>query len=227
MMSIITNGLKVLAFGMLLATTHAHATDITVGGSVVSVDDRVSAGDMSAHGGSQYDIDQMDVKWSSDNTITVDIFTNFANLSFGNGSKNYNNRNKYYERNIVFGDLMIGVDSGSSFNYAFSLGDMRYEKRAFTNSNSGGLYEIDYAFYSSQWHSGANRHGVVSAYTWGRNELGSNNLLSVGDGKISFSFNVSGIRAFQNASQVAFSWAMTCANDVVTGIANSSSTVFL
>ena len=35
---------------------------------------------------------------------------------------------------------------------------------------------------------------------------------------ISFSFNVNGIDAFQNASQLAFSWAMSCANDVVDGV---------
>ena len=39
--------------------------------------------------------------------------------------------------------------------------------------------------------------------------------MSVGDGKISFSFNVTGIQAFENATTLALSWAETCFNDDV------------
>lgn len=145
MMSIIKTSLKTLGFTALLASASVYATDISVGGSTVSIDDRESAGDRAAHGGSSYNIDQMDVSWSSDNTITVDIFTNFANLSHDGGTETHNNQSDHYYRgrNILFGDLMIGVDSGSSFNYAFNLGYDRWNQSTFDNSSSGGLYKIN------------------------------------------------------------------------------------
>ena len=207
-MSIIKISLKALGFVALVASTSVYASNLTVGGSTVSVDDRQSAGDNAAYGGSSYNIDQMDVSWSSDNTITVDIFTNFT------GS---NNQNYYNGRNILFGDLLIGVDSGSAFNYAFNLGNMRWNRSMFSNTSSGGLYAINGTYSSSDWHpynGGAHNYGAVSGRRTG-SELGSNNSWSVSGGKISFSFNVAGLSVFENASTLALSWAESCFNDDV------------
>ncbi len=59
--------------------------------------------------------------------------------------------------------------------------------------------------------------GQENAWTVDRQNTGSN---FDNYDKISFSFNVNGIDAFQSASQSAFSWAMSCANDVVEGLVN-------
>jgi len=62
---------------------------------------------------------------------------------------------------------------------------------------------------------GNGRQGAWSVDNYGDYYYDSNNNKT---DKISFSFNVNGIDAFQNASQLAFSWAMSCANDVVDGV---------
>lgn len=224
-MSIIKVGFKVLVLSAVLASTNTMATDITVGGSTVSIDDRESAGDSDAVGNDNvYNIDQMDVSWSSDNTITVDIFTNFANLSHDGGTETHNNQSShsYFGRNIMYGDLMIGVDS-DSFNYAFNLSENRGIQTGFENSSTGGLYNIENSntWTSRQWHNNsdgsARRNGIVSANTNGLTEIDANSSWSVSHGKISFSFNVANLDVFRNASTLALSWAETCFNDAVHG----------
>ena len=121
--------------------------------------------------------------------------------------------------NIVYGDLLIGLDSGSSFNYAFSLGNMGMNQSAFAGTSSGGLYAINGTTSSRQYHTNgrrsAARNGAVFGNTVG-SELGSFNSWSVSDGMISFSFNVAGLSVFENASSIALSWAESCYNDAVT-----------
>lgn len=220
-MSIIKVGFKVLVLSAVLASANAMATDITVGGSSVSIDDRESAGDRDANGrDSTYNIDQMDVSWSSDNTITVDIFTNFANFSHNNGTETHNNEHGYYGERIVYGDLLIGVDSGSSFNYAFSLGGMRTSQDAFSGSDVGGLYLINGTTTSRDRHTNSNGRARYDGDIFGNtigNELGNNTSWSVSHGKISFSFNVAGLTIFENAQSLALSWAESCFNDDVHG----------
>ncbi len=218
-MSIIKISLKALGFVALMAGTSVYASNLTVGGSTVSVDDRESAGDADAYGSdSVFNIDQMNVSWSSDDTITVDIFTNFANLNKNSGTETYNNRYGYYGKRIVNGDLLIGVDSGSAFNYAFDLGNMGWSRSAFSGTQSGGLYAINGTSSSRDRHYNSNgsayRNGAVFGNTTG-SELGSNNSWSVSHGKISFSFNVAGLSVFENASTLALSWAESCFNDDV------------
>jgi len=120
----------------------------------------------------------------------------------------------------MYGDLMIGVDSGSDFNYAFNLTADRRVNSFFENSTTGGLYEIDNTWSSRDWHSNrngsANRNGIVSANTSGLSEISNtNSSWSVSQGKISFSFNVAGLSVFTNAQSLALSWAETCFNDDV------------
>tara|TARA_B110000211_G_scaffold79221_2_gene92870 strand:+ start:11737 stop:12531 length:795 start_codon:yes stop_codon:yes gene_type:complete len=219
MMSIITNGLKVLAFGMLLATTHAHATDIALDGTTVSVNDLADDGE----GGWVYDIDQMDVSWGADDTINVDVFTSFSTIR-----SNYrNSNNTYYSGNpaktIIYGDLLIGANNGtdSGFNYAFSLGDLyngwntRFSRINRVNQQNGGLYAIDSTQSAGSYHSYSSDRGAVFGNTIG-NELNSNDSRwSATSGKLSFSFNVSGLDAFRDATSLSLSWAMSCYNDAV------------
>jgi len=208
-MSLVKKCLKTISLVALLAASNVYATDITIGGSTVSINDRESAGDQDAYGDDyKYNIDQMDVTWASDNTITVDILTNF----------DYTKNNDYgYKGNkIVFGDLLIST--GSNYNYAFSLGNSRYwENNSFTTT-TGGLYAINGTTKSRDYHwknGGAARQGSVFGNTVGSELNSGSSSWSSNYKKISFSFNVGGISAFQNASSIALSWAMSCFNDNV------------
>lgn len=207
-MSLVKQCLKIISLVALLATSSAYATDITIGGSTVSIDDRESAGDQDAYGDDNiYNIDQMDVSWANDNTITVDIFTNFDYTE--------NRRHDYKGKKIVFGDLLIKVGS-NNYNYAFKLGNLRGSKNQFNNSDVGGLYAITGVKTSNARHSGAERDGPVFGKKGGNLELNSGlSSWSSNLGKISFSFNVGGISAFQSANSIALSWAMSCFNDDV------------
>lgn len=228
MTSVVKVSLIVLSFATLLASTSVFATDITVGGTTVMVDDRESSGDSDASGyDSIYNIDQMNVSWSSDETITVDIFTNFANLN--NGVTN-NNRYNEGSKNIVYGDLLMGLrdSSGANSYYAFKLGGDRYSKGHVNSSTStGGLYAINGVYTSGQYH-GTDKTGRVfgratnniklgTNTSWGTSQSTRTNEWGVSQGKVSFSFNVAGLDMFQNATSLGLSWAMSCFNDSVGG----------
>jgi hypothetical protein len=219
MMSIITKSLKTIAFGAFLATSSAYATDISMDGTSVSVDDRADAG----QGGSIYDINQMDVSWASDNTITVDIFTNFANTNSQGNTSNNKYRNGSNRKKIVYGDLLIGANNNGSsdFNYAFSLGDLfggwntRFSKYNRFNQTNGGLYEVNGTKTAGQYHGYSSDKGSVFGNTTGSELNAGTSSWSAGNGKVSFSFNVSGLDAFKNATSLSLSWAMSCYNDAV------------
>lgn len=219
MMSIITKNLKILALSALFATANTFATDIALDGTTVSVNDRADSG----QGGWIYDINQMDVSWGTDNTINVDVFTSFTKIR-NNG---INSNNTHYSGNpakkIIYGDLLIGANNGSDsgFNYAFSLGDLyngwntRFSRINRTNQHNGGLYAIDSTQSAGSYHSYSNDRGAVFGNTIG-NELNSNDSRwSALNGKLSFSFNVSGLDAFRDATSLSLSWAMSCYNDAV------------
>lgn len=219
MMSMIKKGLQTLALTTLLASTSIYATDITVGGSTVSVDDRQDPG----QGGWRYDINGMDVSWGADNTITVDVFTNFAkeddrNRTYNNRSRSGQKRNK-----IIYGDLLIGAnnDGSSDFNYAFSLGNLfgnwntRFSQIERLNQTNGGLYAINGTTSAGQYHGYSRDKGSVFGNRTGSELNGGSSFWSVSDGKFSFSFNVGGIDAFKKATSLSLSWAMSCYNDAV------------
>jgi len=232
-MSIIKKSLKIFSLTAILVSANIHATDITVGGSSVSVNDRADDG----QGGWIYDIDKMDVKWSSDNTITVDVFTNFA---YGDGKFNNYYSSGQNHKNIIFGDLLIGANRGSDtgFNYAFSLGDLnnsnssRFDRSGLENETEGGLFAINSTESAGDYHGYNNDKGSVFGNTVGVEQNSGMSLWSAetervkhenkyGDwrdyswGKVSFSFNVGGIDAFKNATSLSLSWAMSCYNDAV------------
>jgi len=190
-------------------------------------------------GGSIYDISQMDVRWSEGNQITVDIFTNFATIDEEEGSwrrrrsgwrwvdnpdynENKNNENDYSDEKIIFGDLLIGV---SGENYAFSLGDLfesaseRFKNTAIDQSTQGGLYAISGTQSAGNYHGLNNSKGDVFGVTSGDKENEELSSWSVGNsggmGMISFTFNVTGLQPFMDASSLSLSWAMSCFNDSI------------
>jgi hypothetical protein len=210
-MNLIRNAFKVLSIATLFSA-NVFAADILV-------ETFVQDSNTDAQGGWKYDINSMDVQWATDGQVTVDIETHFVDY---NNTYNPSNSN----RNIVFGDLLISTNGENTpFNYAFKLNN-----RTLSDS-SGYLTQISSTKTSNAYHgynAGVVNGGQVLAGrkfgdrtngSWSTARQNAGQSLSNFD-TISFSFNVNGIGAFQNASQIAFSWAMTCANDVVTSVVN-------
>ncbi|MCP4985355.1 MAG: PEP-CTERM sorting domain-containing protein [Colwellia sp.] len=218
-MTLIKNVFKILATTALLSSANTFAADFLV-------DTTIEDSNYDAVGGWKYEIDKMDVQWANDGLVTVDIYTNFVdyNNRYGTGHGN---------GNIVLGDLLIGTNgANSAYNYAFVLSntdrqeDKYYEQKHW--DNTGTLTEISSTITSKEYHNNSSSvqqgqviagnqvgQGYQSAWSVDRQNTGPNhNNYDL----ISFSFNVNGIDAFQNASQLAFSWAMSCANDVVEGL---------
>ena len=226
-MTVIKNVIRILAATALLSSASAFSADFLVD---TTIDDSHDPG----AGGWRYDIEKMDVKWAKDDTITVDVYTNFVD---------YNNRRATYDRygnftgNIVFGDLLIGTNGADApFNYAFVLSES--DREDYYSSSRGDHWEKQGLFteISSTVEAGGrdgyhkNSNSVQSGQVMAGNTVGQSQVSdwsvdrnNAGNNYdnfdvISFSFNVNGIDAFQNASQLAFSWAMSCANDIVDGV---------
>lgn len=225
-MTLFKNALKVIALTSTLASASVFASDLV---PTTTINDASN----DAAGGWVYEIDRMDITWSSSELITVDIFTNFVdyNNEVGTGYR-WENGHKISNGNIVLGDLLISTDGTSNYDYAFVLSDADRDRQKYWEQNhwdnTGTLNEISSVVTSKEYHHNSSHvqtgdvmagtkvdSGVSSNWTVDRQNTGAqhNNF-----DKISFSFNVGNIQAFQDASQVAFSWAMSCANDVVNGV---------
>ena len=218
-MTLIKNVFKILAVTALFSSANVFAADFLV-------DTTIDDANYDAVGGWKYEIDKMDVRWASDGLITVDIYTNFVdyNNEYSTGRGN---------GNIVLGDLLIGTDGANSpFDYAFVLSDADRERTQYYSQdhwdNTGTLTEIGSTVTAKEYHNNSSsvQNGKVMAGNTigaGQQSAWSVDRQNTGPNRdnydlISFSFNVNGIDAFQNASQLAFSWAMSCANDVVDGV---------
>ncbi|MEW6993999.1 PEP-CTERM sorting domain-containing protein [Colwelliaceae bacterium MEBiC 14330] len=213
--------LKILATSVLLSSVNSFAADFLV-------DTTIEDSNYDAVGGWKYEVDKMNVQWANDGLLTVDIYTNFVDYNNQYGTGHGNGK-------IVLGDLLIGTDgANSAYDYAFVLSNAdRQEDKYYEQShwdNIGSLTEISSTITSKEYHnySSSVQQGQImagnqigqsyqSAWSVDRQNTGPNRD---NYDLISFSFNVNGIDAFQNASQLAFSWAMSCANDVVDGIVN-------
>ncbi|TWX66331.1 PEP-CTERM sorting domain-containing protein [Colwellia demingiae] len=218
-MTLIKKIFKTLAVTALFSSANVLAADFLV-------DTTISDLQGDANGGWAYEIKKMYVQWADNDLITVDIYTNFVG---------YNNRTSAGNSRIVLGDLLIGTKGKSNpFDYAFVLSDR--DSNLYSNSKyrtkhwdkKGNLTEIDSTLSSKDYHGSPSNTGtgeVMAGTTKGNSTEGDWSVNNYGwktgkTDKISFSFNVNGIDAFQNASQLAFSWAMSCANDVVDGVVN-------
>jgi hypothetical protein len=222
--------LKICTLTALIISVNVFSADFLV-------DTTINDAQGDTIGGSKYEINKMDVKWAANDLITVDIYTNFVG---------YNNQ--VYgglRRNIVLGDLLISTTGDlNALDYAFVLSS-NDRRGDYSNNNhakdkhwdkQGGLTALDInknaTVSSKEYHGEYSNTGsgeVMAGDTMGDMTQGNVSIDNYGywtyDGgwvhktdKISFSFNVNGIDAFQNASQLAFSWAMSCANDVVDGL---------
>ena len=220
-MNLVKTIFKVFTVVILCSSANVFSADFLVN---TTIQDDIGE----AVGGWKYEIDKMHVEWADDGLITVDIYTNFVdyNNKYGTGSGN---------GKIVLGDLLIGTSGEiSSYDYAFILSSTdRQEDRYYDQNhwnNTGTFSQINSTITSKDYHNGSSSvqsdqvlagdtvgAGQASAWTVDRQNTGQDRD---NYDLISFSFNVNGIDAFQNASQLAFSWAMSCANDVVQGVVN-------
>ncbi|HBY86958.1 MAG TPA: hypothetical protein DEO86_13915 [Colwellia sp.] len=228
-MTLIKKIFKTLAVTALFSSANVLAADFLVDTTITD-----SIGDAHGPSGKEwvYEIEKMDVQWASNDLITVDVYTNFVDY---NNEKGTGSTNGVSNGNIVLGDLLISTNGDNTpFNYAFVLSDTDRERKKYYQKshwdNTGTLTEIDSTLTSKQYHNDSSSvqdgqviagnkigTGIDSAWSVDRQNTGSNrDNYDV----ISFSFNVNGIDAFQNASQLAFSWAMSCANDMVHGVVN-------
>ncbi|NQZ21634.1 MAG: PEP-CTERM sorting domain-containing protein [Colwellia sp.] len=220
----------------------SFATDVS--GETI-MDNYIGAGNSSdIHGDSfKFDVDKMVV--SRDGTIlNVDIFTAFYNdigsiklgdlfMATGNGLESpwdpngdQPNENDRYSNS--------GSNTGTDWNYVYDLGGGRGSKSG-TGELKSGFTTAD-LITSSELHSdigvrdnqavriadknsqtihSSSAWNVDDNYSYAKTVGGSYN----GYGKVSFSFDVTGT-ALATANQIAFRWAMTCANDIIEGVAS-------
>jgi len=229
-----------------ILSVSAFATEIS--GETI-MDNYVGAGyDDDVNGKTyKYDIDKMVVSRTG-TTLNVDIFTAFYNdigsiklgdlfMATNEDSAPWNpfvnpwdpKGDKPYENDRY---ARSGKNTGTDWNYVYDLGGNRG-----TTSGTGKLksgFTTNHLKSSSDLHDGARNnqavrikdrdsHTVHSSSAWSVDDTysyakvvgGTNN----GYGKVSFSFDVAGT-SLATASQIAFRWAMTCANDIIEGVAS-------
>ncbi|TYK66556.1 PEP-CTERM sorting domain-containing protein [Colwellia echini] len=221
-MTLIKRIFKILAVTTLLSSANVFAADFLVNTTIDDSGDYVNGAE------SKYGIDRMNVSSVGD-LVTVDIYTNFVN---------YNKSTSAGGKNIVFGDLLISTAGSSDYDYAFVLSEGRSNSYKNNSSwkekdwdNDGTLTKIDSTITSETYHNYSSAVGSGEVMSSGTDiKDGSWSVTNYGKRTgntdlISFSFNVNGIDAFQNASQLAFSWGMSCANDIVSGVANVTRSV--
>ena len=101
-------------------------------------------------------------------------------------------------------DLKYSNNSSNRHNQAVALKNTQYHSQynstnAYNNIHSNGnTYNADTEYWNSHWNN------------W-----------TAGNGKISFTFDVANT-ALETANQIAFRWAMTCANDIIEGLVSVS-----
>jgi hypothetical protein len=196
-----------------------------------------------------YDVDQMFVSRVG-TTLSVDIFTAFYNdinrdgirlgdlFMAANNSFNSTGESPWDPQGNTSDDSFTSAaansNTGTNWNYVYDLSGAR-------NSNSGTGH-LKSNFGANQVVSSTTLHGN-SARADQAVMLADNNhtdkihdssswyadtsysyAKTVGDtyngyGKVSFSFDVANT-ALATANQIAFRWAMTCANDIIEGVAS-------
>ncbi|OKY27971.1 PEP-CTERM sorting domain-containing protein [Thalassotalea sp. PP2-459] len=175
---------------------------------------------------SVYDIQKMVVQRSG-STLTVDVFTNFA------GKNGYNG--------IEFGDLFMSTDLPVNMGGWKTWQDSKTDRYSKYNNNTTTNWNYAYELYEHDRDNSTQGRGrLVSGFdntdvrTSNSSSHRQNQAVSLGgynnvhtnygddnwhanNNKITFSFDVAGT-ALETATQIAFRWSMTCANDIIEGL---------
>jgi len=219
-MTLFKNLLKFIAVAALFVSANVFSADFLVD---TTINDAHNDAISSPGNEWKYEVNKMDVKSVGD-LVTVDIYTNFVD---------YNGQYSAGGKDIVLGDLLISTNGADTpFNYAFALSNGTRKEDDYADKShwdgKGSLTEISSTKTAKQYHnnsSSVQEGEILAGKKIGKKTDGDVSIFRQNTGHyrnnfdvISFSFNVSGIDAFQNASQLAFSWAMSCANDIVEGV---------
>lgn len=201
-----------------LAVFGAFATSVNA--TEVTIEDTYLGGSTDVNGSASiYDIEKMVVERDGSN-MSVRIYTNFA----GESNQHYtNNRSRRWgDPRIVYGDLFMGVADENTGDYDWDYAyELDYASRHNNNGGwgrLGGITNSTSVYESDDWHrTGARNNQIVSAYntSW----IDNWSRWYVTDSYLQFTFDVAGT-ALETASQIAFRWTMTCANDIIQGVAN-------
>ncbi|WP_448566340.1 PEP-CTERM sorting domain-containing protein [Thalassotalea ganghwensis] len=234
------------AIAISTASIAAHAGNIS---ATTIMDNYIGAGQSGdIHGEkNDFDIDKMEVSRVG-TTLTVNIFTAFYDNIGINGVRlgdlflaaGDNNVWQPFDDTPNAGDRFSANDyyhnTGTDWQYAFDLGAVEGNRR---NAEVGGQYtgwlrDVNRAdiLDSHQVYSNGttreyqavmmngNYYNPYSASTWSVGNWAYNKN-GIDYGAISFSMDVSGT-ALATANQIAFRWAMSCANDIIEGFASAT-----
>jgi len=201
-----------LAFALSVMTANAGDID-----SAVIIDNYIGKGHHDDVKGrdSIYDTQKMVVSRTG-TQMTVDIYTNYTGSNIGHNG-------------TMLGDLFMSTNvlpnaapwkpdssqdtfASTNWNYAYKVYNSDRKKQSgrgyLANNFNNGLVSTT---------SNSHRKGQVYALDPSNiNRLTNNTNWTTDANKISFSFNVAGT-ALESANQIAFRWAMSCANDIIEG----------
>jgi len=234
-------------FSLLVVSTGSMAGDIT---ATEIMDNYIGKGRSTDVYGNvdQFDVDKMSVERTG-TTLSVDIYTSFyddiGSYMLGDlfmavshdGTTPWNPTgdapytNDRYSRNDL-NRAWKNNNTGTNWNYAYTLGGDR--GNYFGDGQLVSGFDNNDLKLSNQYHGRYSRkfqaisvnsydnvHG--SSSDWGVASNKSYTKNGIDYGKISFSFDVAGT-ALATANQIAFRWAMSCANDIVEGLVPTNTT---
>ena len=205
----------IAGLAIALSVSTSNAADID---SALIVDNYIGKGhDDDVKGrDSIYDTEKMIVTRNG-SQITVDIYTNYTGSNIGHNGTGLGDL--FMSTNVLPIDAPWKPNSdndtfaNTNWNYAYKVYDADRQQQSgrgylATNFNNGLVYTT----------SDSHRKGQVYALNYNHlDKIGNTNNWSSDAQKISFSFNVAGT-ALESANQIAFRWAMSCANDIIEGL---------
>jgi len=205
----------IAGLAVALSVSTSYAADID---SALIVDNYIGKGYHDDVKGdvNKYDTEKMIVSRTG-SQITVDIYTNYTGSSIGDGGTGIGDL--FMSTNVLPIDAPWKPNSDNdtfedtNWNYAYKVYDadrkLQSGRGYLANNFDNGLVHTT---------SDSHRKGQVVSLDYNNlNRIGNVNNWSSDAQKISFSFNVAGT-ALETANQIAFRWAMSCANDIIEGL---------
>jgi len=207
--------------------------------------------DGTPNGTQLYEIQNMSVAWKDNNEITVKVYTDFAGHASREGSKiGYGDlligTTPIFDKGSNTTEGTNWADTGTDWDYAFRL-DQVNDDHSGARHDHGNIsrdgWLVKYQDNRENWNDAKDKWRTKNKNTAGQwtssagkpdeivtSEWNPDNTVGANDGKgswsaktdeyLSFTFNVDAL-GLSTPSQLAFRWAMTCANDIIDGVAYS------
>jgi hypothetical protein len=187
-------------------------------------------------GGSDFDVSQMTVSRNAAGIMTVRIDTKFVDI---NGVRQ--NDGRYY-----YGDLFMSTGgwnpsdtlgnkyaydnayrNDTPWDYVYDLNGARYDSGSFTNTTDARLMKLKSDFDpvddTTFGNVRANHMYLADNSAFDSTVGGGSVEANRGGNFLEFVFDVSGTD-LATAEQIAFHWTMSCANDIIEGMASFTPT---